>query len=84
MMSEAGIFILSDMPVHSISPYSSWRCLQQDIHASHESAEQGVESALPSSVSNLDIGRRWGFPPLHRLICLSPYKVAVIYSLPMA
>ena len=57
------LFILSDMPVHSMSSYSSWRCLQQDIHASHESAAQGVESALPSSVSNLDSGRRWGFPP---------------------
>ena len=50
------LFILTYMPVHSMSPYSSWRCLQQDIHASHECAEQGAESVLPSSVSNLDSG----------------------------
>ena len=66
------LFILSDMPVHSMSSYSSWRCLQQDIHASHESAEQDVESALPSSVSNLDSGRRWGFPPIAQIDMLEP------------
>ena len=45
---------------------------QEDIHASHESAEQGVESALPSSVSNLDSGRRWGFPPIAQIDMLEP------------